>query len=230
LDLSPQQLDYSPCRHYDGSSIDCLGHNALEVVDAFRRNRDNPAIEVLYFQKMDDMTDDLLAEILAIVVDSASCNLREIGLMSLPQVAKVPELLVNFTSLETLYLEAMDNLKILPSASVALPSSLSDITIVFNHNLEVIEGQAFQGDLNGTDINLSFNNLRKFDEAIFKPILSDSTATIQFFYNPISCDCDLAWILRDNREYLNRVTGFCNDENGKRIDFIDVDVSTLNNC
>jgi len=227
---SRQPLDYSPCKHYDGNSIDCADHTAFHVLNAFRRNRDNGDLEMIYLREIADMTDDILAEILDIVSASASHSVREIGLSILPQVAKVPGSLKNFTNLQTLYLEGMDRFKTLPFASLTLPPSLTEIVCVFNHNLESIESGAFQGNFDGTAINLSFNNLRKFDEATFKPLLSDSTLTMQIYHNPIPCDCNLTWILRDNREYLQRVTGSCKDLKGNSIKLVDVDVNTLENC
>jgi len=97
-------------------------------------------------------------------------------------------------------------------------------------NLEVIEPGAFQGNFNETLIFLSFNRLTKFDEAVFKSLLHQSTAFIDITGNPIACDCDLAWIIRDNRQLLSRSYGDCLDENGARKYFYDVDPNSLANC
>lgn len=199
----PKPLGYSPCRHDDGNSVDCAYKSASEVLAAFHRNRNDADIERLFLRNITDMTDDILAEILDIVSTSASHKVHEIGLSVLPEVREVPESLMKFTNLESLYLEAMDKFKILPFGSIALPTNLTEIICVFNHNLKLIESGAFQGiymvrlnfadgkfklcnnlgNFDGTDINLSFNGLKKFDEAVFKPLLSDSTATIQFFFS-----------------------------------------------
>lgn len=46
----------------------------------------------------------------------------------------------------------------------------------------------------------------------------------------IQCDCDLAWIIRDNRHLLDRVSGDCLEKNGTRIPFIHIDLNSLSKC
>ena len=48
--------------------------------------------------------------------------------------------------------------------------------------------------------------------------------------DPIACDCGLAWILRDNRQYLDNVIGDCYDVNGQVIDIGSVDPTLLKDC
>ena len=59
-------------------------------------------------------------------------------------------------------------------------------------------------------------------------------AFVVFFFcysDPFLCSsCSLAWIIRDNRHYLPRISGDCINENGQSINFYFVDPDTLKNC
>jgi len=231
-----KSFDYSPCQYgrtssYDNSIV-CKSQLASEVLDAFRRNKDNAVIDNIYFQDIDDVTDEILEEILEVVIPSASNRVVEIMLLYLQNVTKVPRAIQQFTSLRTFGINFIEGLEILPSGSLTFSSNnLTELAFFGNPNLEVIEEGAFQGNFNDTNIVLMGNNLNKFDEAVFKPLLSDSTASIIVAGGPISCvSCSLAWIVRDNRQYLPRIYGICYELDGTSTDFQYVDYSILKDC
>ena len=139
-------LDYSPCLS-SGKEIRCEEiADSSEVLEAFRRNRNNSAINYLYLAAMDDMTDDVLDEIMGIVASAASHNLNFVFFSRLPKLERVPAALRHFDQLRELYVEYNDQLKILPSGSMVFSSnSLTSLSCKYNPNLAVIEEGAFQG-------------------------------------------------------------------------------------
>jgi len=238
LSSSAEPLDYSPCYYkpyYESDNagqIICDGAIASDVLDAFRRNSNNSNIDVLYLWNMNDMTTHMLTKIVDIVAKSASQNVWRIEMENFQKVTKVPKSLRRFTNLQHLRFKRIGGMKVLPSGSITVSADfLGHIYCSDNPNLKVIKRGAFQGNFNGTNIHLSNNDLSDFDEAVFKPLMADSTARIEIETNPIMCQsCSLAWVIRHNRQYLPRITGDCSDENGNRINFNDVDPSTLENC
>lgn len=233
-----QSIDYSPCTYGTSSRyhnvVRCDGNVAAEVLDVFQRNKNNPNITALYLWSIDDLTDEILEEILEIVALSASRNVVEISLRFLPKVQKVPEAIQRFTSIHWFNLYSSDGIQILPSGSMVFSSNyVNEINICYNPNLEAIEPGAFQGDFSsGLIIVLRENNLKTFDGAVFNPLLSDSMVSVIVKGNPIACDCNLAWIIRDNPQYIldARVLGDCYDDNGQTVDFENVDPAILKNC
>jgi len=233
-----QLLDYSPCYYtpsYDNDNtgqIVCDSQPASEVLDAFRRNKNNTKIDVLFLWSLDDMTTNKLAKIVDIVAASAGQSVWRIEIENLQRVKKMPQSLQKFTDLQHLNFKRIGGLETLPYGSVASSSdTLFHIYCDHNSNLKAISPGAFQGNFNTTTIHLSDNNLHHFEEAVFKPLMSDSAAKIEINGNPIKChSCKLAWIIRDNRQFLSRVTGDCTDINGSRINFDDVDPITLKHC
>ena len=147
-----KSFDYSPCQYgrtssYDNSIV-CKSQLASEVLDAFRRNKDNAVIDNIYFQDIDDVTDEILEEILEVVIPSASNRVVEIMLLYLQNVTKVPRAIQQFTSLRTFGINFIEGLEILPSGSLTFSSNnLTELAFFGNPNLEVIEEGAFQGRL-----------------------------------------------------------------------------------
>jgi len=223
--------DYSPCYsdvYVYGTVIACENVSAVEVLAAFHRNQNNTNIYGLQMSEMrDDMTDDIMNEILA-----ASSSVKMLSLLNIPKLTRIPEAVRQLPDVEWLILMGFDEMKSLARGSVAFSDQIPFlIGIYFNAKLEVIEPGAFQGDFNSTLIDLHGNNLKTFDEAVFKPLLSDSTAQISVNYNPIVCDsCSWAWLIRDNRQYLSRITATCTDSNGGVIDINNIDPTLFTNC
>ena len=132
------------------------------MLDAFRRNDDNAAIEILHLQEIDDMTDDILAEIVDIVASAAAASVLRINLWQLDRVAKIPEAVGRFTSLQYFDVELMSGIKTLPSGSSTFTSDdLQEIYVEFT-SLEVIEPGAFQGIINNNQ------KLFKNESVVFK--------------------------------------------------------------
>jgi len=178
------KLDYLPCLYWPAPPfpyIKCkkhVGQNASRALDAFRRNENNTEIEIVELYNLDDMTDDILQEITDIIANAASDRMINIQQITLPKVEKVPRNLQRFTNLQY-FMFTNNGIKTLTAGSLAFSSNgLAEIQFYDNRNLEVIEPGAFQGNFNGTTIYLYRNNLKEFDERVFEPLLSDSTATI----------------------------------------------------
>jgi len=229
--------DYSPCTYGpDGDythEIYCNNKTAAEVVDAFRRNKNNPNIDAVLVSRMgDDMTAGILEEILEMVADSASHKVRLISLFSVPRMKTVPKAVQRFDHLRVLSLDLNDGLKVLRSGSFVFPSNSPPLMYsTRNPNLKAIQPGAFQGNFNGTFIGLWNNNIKKLDEAVFKPLLAGSTAEIDIYDNPFVCkSCSLAWLIRDRRQYLPRIRASCIDGNGKQINIGDADPGILRGC
>ena len=144
-------LDYSPCDYgaYNGyaSAISCYRQEAPRVLEAFRRNAGNSDIDSLFLENMNDMTDDMLGEILDIVASSASENVGVMFLLYLPRVERAPAAVRKFNNLIKFYFTSDDGLKILPYGSMAFSSRhLDHVFCIGNVNLQVIEPGAFQGN------------------------------------------------------------------------------------
>jgi len=105
-------------------------------------------------------------------------------------------------------------------------NQLEEITINHNGNLSVIEPGAFAVDFSLASLDVSFNKLSIFSEAVFRTLLSSSAVRINAYSNPIQCtSCSWAWLLRDNRHYLPRILGSCEDSNGQmNIEFVDISI------
>lgn len=232
-----QPIDYSPCTYgpfskYKKNVVRCNGSATTQVFDAIRRNKDNSDIDALYLWNMDDLTDKMLDEILQIIASSASQNVVEINLRFLPKVKKAPGALQRFPNIHWFNFNFNDGLNKLPFGAVNFSSdSVNEINCYNNPNLEEIELGAFQGDFsNGIIFVLRENSLKRFDEAVFRPMLSNSSTSVIVTGNPIACDCSLAWILRDNRQYLNQVIGDCRHSDGKTSEFTEIDPTMLKDC
>ena len=141
--------DYSPCYYpnsgYFGQPVDCDDKPALQVLEAFKRNRDNMGVAAINFYSLHDMTDDILAQILDIISQASNETLTDIVLLGLPRLEKIPEGLERFQRLKTFEFNNNDGLKTIKSG--AFSSSLIYLNLGSNYNLETIEPGAFQGEL-----------------------------------------------------------------------------------
>jgi len=220
--------DFSPCTYGNLSQVNCISLSAPKVLEAFRRNDKHKDIEQVYLLNIPDMTDDILGEIFDIVASTAADKVEIISLYGLHRVKKIPTAFRKFTKLAVLYFWEMHGIETLPAGSMTFSSNnLDSIKTIINPNLNTIEPGAFQGNFNGATILLNYNNFNKFDEAVFKPLLTESTVKIEIFENPIPCDCGLAWIFRDNGKFLPRTLGNCIDNTGKKFKFSEIDSEAL---
>jgi len=225
---SATQPDYSPCTYGNLSQVNCIGLNASDVLEAFRRNKNHADVKQLYLFYIPDITDDILGEVLDIVASTAADNVEIISLYGLDRVKNVPSALRKFTSLKVLYIWEMDGIETLAKGSMTLSSNnLSSIRYNINPHLDVIEPGAFQGNFDNTIIVLDHNNISKLKETVFKPLLTESTARVSIFGNPIRCDCNLAWIFRDGAKLLPRIQGDCKDQDQKVTKFVNIDSKKL---
>ena len=198
ISTSSAELDYSPCT-YGGGLIDCVFKEPTEALAAFRRNENNTEIKQLYLNLMTDMTDDILGQILDIVASSASENLFHLELKDLAGVTKIPQAVQRFPNLQSLYIGHMDGIENVPCGYI-VSTKLSSLALNYLSNLKVIEYGAFKGisieycillifptsfgflkfsgNFSNTTISILDSRLTKFDETVFKPLLTNSTATL----------------------------------------------------
>ena len=115
------------------------------MLDAFRRNRNNSDIDILRLERVDDMNDDILADIIDIVAAAASENVRTISLWFLEHVEKIPEAISRFTKLQVFHIEYLYSIKVLPEGSMRFTSGSLDSIVCAHTNLQMIEPGAFQG-------------------------------------------------------------------------------------
>ena len=140
------ELDYSPCSYNKyNNQIYCEYSNALKVLNAFRRNRGNPDIDILRLERVANMTDDILAEIVDIVASAASENVRTISLWFLENVEKIPEAISQFRKLQVFHIEYLYGIKVLPEGSMKFTSDNLNSIVCAHTNLQAIEPGAFQG-------------------------------------------------------------------------------------
>jgi len=247
---------YYPCSYSSTSVTCDGVRAASTVLDVFIENKNNPDIHILKIENIDNiydpMTDDMLNEILVIVA-FASINVTSLQLVNIAAITAAPNALEYFHNLQTFELSGNsgvknfsfqslhsssscllqitinnnDNLMVIrPGTIPGYFNQLQRITINHNGNLSVIEPGAFGVDFNLTSLDVSFNKLRIFSEAVFRRLLSSSAVRINAYSNPIQCtSCSWAWLLRDNRHYLPRVLGSCEDSNGQmNIEFVDISI------
>jgi len=122
----------------------------------------------------------------------------------------VPSIVGSFTNLTEFYMVGF-NLTVLKSGSFG-PSNPRTITIE-PCGLEIIEPGAFQGDFGDVTLKMHCYNVGTFDQSVFEPVLRSmyqyGSGFIDYDHGFRNCDCRLAWLLRDNRQYLPHVRGFC---------------------
>jgi len=140
--------DYSPCKFGPGTgvifAVQCSDGNPSEMLEAFRRNINNSYVYELWFAGVDDMSDDILEEIVDVVTSAASNNILQIILAGLPKVEKIPTAIRQFVNLRALDI-TQTGIKILPAGSMVLSQSVTDVNCDWNPNLEVIEPGFLRG-------------------------------------------------------------------------------------
>ena len=95
-------------------------------------------------------------------------------------LTRVPEVLRNFSSLNTLDL-GENLMQELPEDSLNLMSSLSSL-FLWNVPLRKIHPGAFRGNFRATSINLVYNNLTSFDREVFRDLLTDMMQASGYVY------------------------------------------------
>jgi len=229
---SAQKVDYSPCTFGNVSQVVCISHPASKVLEAFRRNEKFADTKQIYLLNIVDMTDANLEEILNIAAKTSGDKIEILSFYGLNLVTKVPAALQKFTALDVLYMWEMGGIETVPAGAFNLKSeNLHSIKFNINSNLKSIAPGAFKGNLDDVVIILDHNGLTKFDEAVFKPLLSENpTLIVEIFENPIQCDCSLAWMFKDSGKLLDRIRGNCIGKEGKRSRFSAVGANLLESC
>lgn len=237
ISTSLAKLDYSPCKISGSGALTCEDPQAkaADVLDAFRRNSDNARIKSLYITDVEDMLDEHMQEILDIVTKAAFVKMESVTLVNLKMMQNLPQGFNKLPNLESVNIQHLDGIKSLAEGSLTLASENMKYIGVWGGQLEEILPAAIQnlnGNLDGVSMAFSYNHLTNLDEAFFKPLLSKVTRKIFLFGNPFPCDCNLAWLLRDNRDLLeqNFFQGECVHPNQTTTDFYLVDPATLQNC
>lgn len=158
----------------------------------------------------DELNDLATGIILDAFVSSASANTLEVLTLSKNMITQVPQ---QVTALPSILNFALSNNNITLITTGALSLAAPSKVYLNNISLDAIEADAFQGDYSYAEIDLTNNNLVSFDLLVFKPILTqmagiaNSTGTINLANNPFSCDCGLAWLIRDNPNLLKATNG-----------------------
>lgn len=158
----------------------------------------------------DELNDLATGIILDAFVSSASANTLEVLTLSKNMITQVPQ---QVTALPSILNFALSNNNITLITTGALSLAAPSKVYLNNISLDAIEADAFQGDYSYAEIDLTNNNLVSFDSLVFKPILTqmagiaNSTGTINLLNNPFSCDCGLAWLIRDNPNLLKATNG-----------------------
>jgi len=229
-------LDYRPCiddyEDYEDPTyfLDCHNDFAKDIADAFRRNSANTNVSAIIIDMVDDMTDEIMDDIFDSLSSSAQ-SLTSVYMARMP-VTRVPENIGQFSAIR--YFEMNEvSIKTLPSGALNFPTGL-EMLYFYDSQIETIEAGALQGDFSDTGMGFD-KSLQRFDEDVFKTILqskfnSSSRSIVQVDDNPIPCDCNLAWLLRDNRHLLAHVRGSCISASTGRINFNDYDPYALSYC
>lgn len=104
-----------------------------------------------------------------------------------------------------------------------------------NNGLEVMEANTFEfGDFTYAQVHLEANLLEVFAKDVFFKILTQmaiqpvgAAGYVDILGNPVKCNCDLAWLIRDNYSLLPYVR---NGKCGDFFDFEDLNESAFNEC
>ncbi|XP_057376109.1 oplophorus-luciferin 2-monooxygenase non-catalytic subunit-like [Daphnia carinata] len=195
-----------PLANLVGLAIDnSQGFEALTSFPAVAFSRLNHLY--LYNDALNDLATGI---ILNAFVSSLSANTLEVLTLSKNMITQVPQ---QVTALPSLLNFALNNNNITLITTGALSLVAPRKVYLNNMSLDAIEADAFQGDYSYAEIDLTNNNLVSFDYLVFQPILTqmagiaNSTGTIYLVNNPFSCDCGLAWLIRDNPNLLKATSG-----------------------
>ncbi|XP_047472209.1 oplophorus-luciferin 2-monooxygenase non-catalytic subunit-like [Penaeus chinensis] len=84
----------------------------------------------------------------------------------------------------------------LPEGAIQLTSSSSGTVILRNNQIADVAVNCIT-DVSGGNVDVSNNSLKALKEDVFRPILDEHTA-LDIKNNPLTCGCDIAWLIRDS--------------------------------
>ncbi|XP_047471334.1 oplophorus-luciferin 2-monooxygenase non-catalytic subunit-like [Penaeus chinensis] len=84
----------------------------------------------------------------------------------------------------------------LPEGAIQLTSSSSGTVILRNNQIADVAVNSIT-DVSGGNVDVSNNSLKALKEDVFRPILAEEAA-LDIKDNPLTCGCDIAWLIRDS--------------------------------
>jgi len=148
-------------------------------------------------------------------------------------LTRVPSVVNDFYRLHSFDLSSNEMLNHLASGTISARSNPHYLSFA-NCGIISIESGAFQGNFYNSTINLKGNTLETIDEAtfgvVFESMISGGNLGSVSFSTVGPCDCNLSWLLRDHRNYLNFIpSGQCyiSDE---WMDFASVSTDVFEDC
>jgi len=133
-------------------------------------------------------------------------TLRELAI-SYSNLTRIPPKVKQFTNLYTFEFQRNPLMSALRAGSFP-PTFKPKLLLLSFNNITLIEADTFQGNFSGTNIDLTGSHLPSLEEALFEPILrsmnSGQSGEIELGRLEV-CDCNLAWLHRDNRHLLNHI-------------------------
>lgn len=114
--------------------------------------------------------------------------------------------------LVTLYLpdNKITHLKSLTFDMVSSSSSQNHFLFLAGNNISVVEVDAFKGVPGSSEINLNNNAITTLEEEVWKPVLEKDIG-VSLNGNFLSCDCDVAWLVKDPQLLTMIWNGRCAD-------------------
>jgi Leucine-rich repeat (LRR) protein len=200
-------IDYSPCSYSTDMTqtyytIKCQAPlTAADVITAFSKTPINDKVKDLTITDISDMNDNQMSNVMMRLAPSMDVLYR----LSIDRNALtfIPAEVARFNNL--VYLSASNNaISYLPTGTLNISSPMLYLGLQANQ-METIAPGAFAGNYGLTRLGLQANSVYSFSAGVFKDVLTTMASgegSINLGGNPISCDCSLAWLIRDNRQLL----------------------------
>ncbi|EFX71428.1 hypothetical protein DAPPUDRAFT_255778 [Daphnia pulex] len=223
--------DYSPCRLPFHSNFKLL---SITTSSGFSSLDSTPVelagLESLYLND-NQLTDSEASALIKTLATTSVNSLTDFRLND-NKLTRIPDFLLSIPNLADLHL----NNNAITSLSANSLAFRGPISISLGKNqIKSVRPGAF-GSLRtlGTFglIGLNLNKFNRLDSNAFQTLLEGMViageGSLELGETPIVCDCNIAWLLRDNRHLLKHVLyGKCTGNGG---DFADVEPERFNHC